>query len=211
MGLTKVLIVRHGQTDHNKKGIMQGQLDVALNETGEAQAKACARWIKQRYSLDAIYTSQLARAYTTAQAIAALQNCEVVREPELQEIDVGEWQGLTYPEARERDPEVWQKLAEEPVHTKRPGGESFWDLYQRTTRCVAQLVQHHPDQTICLVTHGGSLRALLAYVLDVPPAPFGFRLTLDNTGVSICEYVQKHKRWQVHTINTTCHLTREEE
>ena len=204
--MVQVVIVRHGQTDHNQQGIMQGLLDVPLNELGTRQAQAVAHWLGCRYRFDHIYTSNLQRADRTAQFIAEQQSCPVVAERALREINVGVWQGLTYPEAQQADPKLWQRLLDDPMNTPRPNGESYADVYQRVTDWWRQTIEPLTDEVCCVVTHGIPIRAILAYALAVDPAESGLRLSLDNTGVSTLDYDRKHSRWLVHTINATCHL-----
>lgn len=206
--MTTVLIVRHGETDHNKHAIMQGHLDVALNEKGREQARKLSEWMAPRFQIDHIYSSPLARARTTADFVAAGQSCSLTTEDDLQEINIGLWQGLTSEQAQGQNPDIYNQLKLDPLNTRRPGGESYWDLSQRTTKCLLKLVAQHPQGVICLVTHGGCVRTLLAHALSVPPIAFSFvsGLVVDNTGLSILEYQQATQRWQTHTINSTAHL-----
>jgi len=207
--MTTVLIIRHGETDHNKHGIMQGHLDVALNKKGREQARKLSQWLAPRFRLDHIYSSPLARAHTTADSVAEGQSCPLTTLDDLQEINIGLWQGLTSEQAQEKSPDIFNQLKLDPLNTRRPGGESYWDLSQRTTQCLSSIVAKHPQGTICLVTHGGCVRTLLAHALSLPPITFSFvsGLVVDNTGLSILKYQWVTQRWQTHTINSTAHLT----
>jgi len=203
-----VLLVRHGETDHNKNNIMQGHLDVPLNDAGRAQAKHLARFVAGRYRLDHIYSSPLARAFVTAEIVAAKQTCGITAVAELRELDVGLWQGLTMEEGRMSHPSVWDRLHADTLHTRRPAGESYWDLYQRTTAWLADIVERHPEGCICLATHGGCVRTILAYAMTAPPELFSFAsaLAVDNTGLTVLNYKPTSRRWQVRAVNSTCHL-----
>ena len=207
--MTTVLIIRHGETDHNRHGIMQGRLDVALNETGREQARKLSQWLAPRFKLDHIYSSPLARARTTADFVAEGQSCPLTTVDDLQEINVGLWQGLTSEQAQEKNPDIYNQLKSDPLNTRRPGGESYQDLSQRTTGCLSSIMSKHPQGTICLVTHGGCVRTLLAHALSVAPIAFSFvsGLVVGNTGLSILEYQHEKQRWETHTINSTAHLT----
>ncbi|NLY53497.1 MAG: histidine phosphatase family protein [Firmicutes bacterium] len=204
--MARVLLVRHGQTQHNKDGIMQGLLDVPLNDLGRKQARAVARYIEQKYSLDAVYSSQLQRAYATGQAIATAQGCPLYTHTALQELDVGEWSGLTYAASQAAHPEIWKQLEADPYNTQRPGGESFAQLYDRATTWFRDTIEPQAGKTLCIVTHGATMRALLAYALAVDPAAFGIRMSVHNTGISTLEYSRNQKRWRVLSINCTSHL-----
>lgn len=206
--MTTVLIVRHGETDHNKHAIMQGRLDVALNETGREQARKLSQWMVPRFQIDHIYSSPLARARTTADFVAQGQSCPLTTVDDLQEINIGLWQGLTSQQAQAKNPDIYSQLQLDPLNTRRPGGESYWDLSQRTSRCLLEIVGKHTHGTICIVTHGGCVRTMLAHALSVPPIAFSFvsGLVVDNTGLSILSYQNDTERWQTRTINSTAHL-----
>ena len=96
--MTTILLARHGETDWNRERRFQGHADPPLNETGREQARTLAAELAGE-ELDAVYTSDLARANETAKIIASRLGVPVVVDAELREIDVGEWQGLTWPEA----------------------------------------------------------------------------------------------------------------
>lgn len=209
MCLPQVILVRHGQTDHNLAGIMQGLLDVPLNPTGERQAALVAGWLSCRHRFDRIYASPLQRAYQTAAAIADRQTCPLVSRSELRELDVGAWQGLSYEAARAADPELWSALQQDPLRVRRPGGESIADAYQRVIGWWRQEIEPLAVTSCCIVTHAVPVRAILAHALDVDMIDFGLRMVLDNTSVSVLEYDQPHRRWRVRTINQTCHLDSE--
>jgi broad specificity phosphatase PhoE len=151
--MTNVLLVRHGETDWNREHRWQGWADVPLNELGRRQAVELAARLRG-VPLEAVYSSDLRRAYETAELVAAEHGLPVVADSGLREIDVGSWSGLTKPEIDERFGGEWPADAEtDDEHTAR------------VRAAVSRILREHPTGTVLLVTHGGTMRALL----DAPP------------------------------------------
>jgi broad specificity phosphatase PhoE len=161
--VTKVFLVRHGATDWNMEKRAQGHADIDLNEEGHRQAAAVATELSHEH-IDAVYASDLKRARDTAQAIAAAHGLEVEIDKDLREIDQGEWEGLTTDEIKQRWPDLWGPNRH---YNARPGGESPQDVKQRSLKAVARAVAAHPgdDETIVIVSHGGTIRWLSAEAL----------------------------------------------
>lgn len=183
---TKLLIVRHGQTDWNSSSRFQGHTDVPLNAVGLAQAQAISR----RLSVErpaAIYSSDLQRAWQTAQiiqqALPAEARCPLIAEPRLREMCFGEWEGLTYSEIQARQHrqlEIWKSDLE---HTAPPGGETLLDLKARVQAAYQDILQAHAEATVILVAHGGPLQMLIALALGLPPGRY-WQVQLSNASLS---------------------------
>lgn len=167
----QLLLVRHGETDWNRSQRFQGQSDVPLNATGRAQAEAIARRLAGK-QIDALYASDLSRAWDTAAAIAAVHNLEVRAEPNLREGHFGEWEGATYAEIQARDPEAVNAWHDDISSFAPPGGETLDQLAERVKKAYDKIAPQHTDQTVLLVAHGGSLQMLIAYLLGLPPKAF---------------------------------------
>ena len=146
--MTELLLVRHAETEWNREGRWQGHADPPLNDAGRAQAHALAETLAGE-EVDAIYTSDLRRAAETAEILAAALGRPVTADPELREIDVGSWSGLTRAEVAERYPD-WE------THD----GESIEALQARVVAAVLRIARQHPDGQVLIVTHGGSIRSL---------------------------------------------------
>lgn len=159
--MTELLLVRHGETDWNKDQRWQGHADRPLNETGREQARAIAEELAREH-VDAIYTSDLARARETAELIAERAGVPFILEPQLREIDVGEWQGLTRPEIEGRFPRGMQRWHEHGHGWE--SGETYAELAERVLAAVDRIVRRHPDGRVVLVGHGGTIRAIRAHV-----------------------------------------------
>jgi broad specificity phosphatase PhoE len=159
--VTELLLVRHGETDWNRDQRWQGHADRLLNDTGREQARAIAEELA-REQIDAIYTSDLARARETAELIAERVGVPFVLEPQLREIDVGEWQGLTRAEIEERFPEGMLKWHEHGHGWEN--GETYDELAGRVLEAVDRIVSQHPDGRVVVVGHGGTIRAIRAHV-----------------------------------------------
>lgn len=158
---TKVFLVRHGATLWNKEKRAQGHADIDLNDEGHKQAAAVATELAHHH-LDAVYSSDLKRALDTATAIAAAHGLEVQIDPDLREIDQGDWEGLTTDEIRARWPDLWGPNRH---YNARPGGESPQQVKTRALRALGRAVEAHPDGTIAVVSHGGTIRWLSAEAL----------------------------------------------
>jgi alpha-ribazole phosphatase len=181
----RLLLVRHGETDWNATGRYQGQCDIPLNAAGRWQAKAVAdRLAADR--LDAIYASDLLRAWETAQAIAEPHALKVRADARLREMSYGEWQGLTYREIAEQAPEALAAWNADRVHTTPPGGESLADLAGRARRVLDEIRQAHTKGTVALVSHGGTVRMLLCVLVGHPPGLY-WQFEVDNTGLGEIE------------------------
>ena len=160
-----VLLARHGETDWNAERRFQGHADRPLNARGRAQAEALAERLAPA-SLAAVYASDLARARETAEIVARRHGLPVVTQPDLKEVDVGSGSGLTTEEARTRHPEAFSRWRDEG----QPGwadGETYEEMRARALRAVLEIGSGHAGETVLVVAHGGTIRALLATALGM--------------------------------------------
>lgn len=195
-------MIRHGETIWNKELKYQGHTDIELSEEGLKQAEAvAARFLDEK--IEAVYSSDLSRAFITAKAIADKHHLPVCKVPSLREIKFGDWEGLTYRAINDRWPEEMSRLYTHASEVVVPGGESFSQLKERASDAIDQLVQKHSDETFVVVAHGGTIRAILCAILGVPlDNVWNFRQ--DNTAVNIIEYYEG--RAIVGLINDSHHL-----
>jgi len=165
--VTQLLLVRHGETDWNRDGRFQGHADPPLNDAGRAQARTLAENLAGE-RIDFVYTSDLVRARETAEIVAARLGAEIVARSELREIDVGEWEGLTWTEIEERHPEGARSWQEHGYGWK--SGETYDQLGERIIGALRQIAADHPAQRVLVVGHGGTVRATRAFIegLSVP-------------------------------------------
>ena len=161
---TRLLVVRHGQSEWNAAGRWQGHADIALDRTGELQAAEAAEVLG---IFDAVWASDLARAHRTAQIIAMMTGVGPVRtDPRLRETDVGPWEGLTRHEVEREWPGF---LAER----RRPDGfEAYEDAAARLIEALLEIAADHPGGEVLVVSHGGVIRAARrALGADAPHLP----------------------------------------
>ncbi len=198
---TTVLLIRHGETQWNADHRVQGHLDVPLSSRGEEQAQLLAAWLRQE-PLDAVYSSDLSRAYRTAEALTR-EGLPLHVEPRLKEAGFGSFQGLTTQEIAEQFPEPFRLWREDAIRHRPPGGETLEDLQERCMAALAELIPRHPEQVIAVVAHGGPVRVmvcgLLGVSLDVYPM-----LRVDNTSLSRIVYGSKGP--VLAGYNQTAHL-----
>ncbi len=182
--MVKWFLVRHGETTWNAEGRVQGHLDSPLTEAGRADAERMAGRLRS-VSFDSVCSSDLGRAQATLAAITNGRTLPVQALPGLREKCYGTWEGVTFEEIRERHPEEFDRLFMDDVEFAPPGGESDCDLVRRIGDLVEQLkLTHADDQDILLVGHGGSLRAVLVNLLDLPVRSL-WHFRMDNGGLSI--------------------------
>jgi 2,3-bisphosphoglycerate-dependent phosphoglycerate mutase len=180
--VTRIIAVRHGETAWNVEARLQGQLDVALNENGLAQARRLAEALADD-APDAIVSSDLSRARDTALAVAERCGLRVDTDPGLRERHFGIFQSHSYAEVEQRWPEEsarWRRR--EPAYGPE-SGETLQAFYERSVATATRLAKAHPGRTLLLVTHGGVLdclyRAASRIALDAPRT-----WELANTGVN---------------------------
>ena len=166
--MTRILLVRHGETDWNVQSRMQGQSDEPLNVWGRAQAEAVRKRLAGEI-IHAVYASDLARAWETASLIDA---GPVKADPRLREMHFGEWEGLTYEDIQARDPDVLARWGADVMDFTPPGGENLRQFAKRVEPVLGDLAHHHPKETVLLVAHGGSLQLLVALALGLSPKKY---------------------------------------
>jgi broad specificity phosphatase PhoE len=196
-----LILVRHGETEWNVQRRYQGQFNVPLSSVGRQQAERIAQRLASQ-KIDAIYASDLERAWETAAIIAAKHNLAVASEPRLRELKFGVLEGLTFDEAQIQYPEMitaWLKDFNQP-----PQGAESVDLFNaRIIALLDDLKQKHDEQTLLLVGHGGSLSEILRVVLGLSREKRWY-LEMENASlseVSIAEDYVSLKR-----LNDTGHL-----
>jgi 2,3-bisphosphoglycerate-dependent phosphoglycerate mutase len=158
-GATQVLALRHGQTAYNASQRIQGQLDVGLDDTGRWQAERLAQALADA-GLQALYSSDLARAADTAAAIAHVTGLAVQHDPRLRERHFGRLEGLSYTEIEARFPEDARRWRQREPGFGPGGGESLIDFSARCVAAFTTLAEAHAGQAIAVVAHGGVLDCL---------------------------------------------------
>jgi len=194
--------VRHGQTSWNQEGKYQGHSDISLNERGIKQGNLVAKRLANE-KISAIYSSDLLRAQQTAEAIAEYHGLSVITKPEFREINFGIWEGLTYQEIMEDWSEILTAMYSKPGEIGPPQGESFQVVKQRVTRSLQECIAEHQEQTIVLVSHGGTMRVLLCAALGIGLDKM-WSMRQDSSAINIIEYIDN--RPVVALVNDTWHV-----
>ena len=196
-------LVRHGETDWNREHRWQGWSDRPLNERGIAQARALAGRLRG-VAVDALYTSELARARETAAILGAALGLAPVDEPGLREIGLGQLEGTDGKAVR---PDVREAIAAAARLDPEPlveGAENFTTFAGRIRAAWERIARAHVGGRVMLVSHGGTLRTLIAHLIGLDPAHVD-RLSLrGNTGLSVIDF--RHGRPQLVRVNDTHHL-----
>lgn len=204
--MTHLLLIRHGETEWNAARRIQGHSNSALSPLGRRQAEAIAeRLAKTR--IDALYSSDLERALTTAAPLAARLGLTVRPLAALREKGYGDWEGLTEAEVIAASPDGWHRYhVQRELDYPIPGGETWGQVQTRIVGALRQILAAHPgpDETVVIVGHGASLRPAILDALDAPLATL-LRLRLDNASLTRLEY-QPERGGRVVFLNDTSHL-----
>lgn len=195
----KVFLCRHGRTEHNEKGVVQGHKDVELNEKGESQAANLAKYLKKQ-NIDCIYSSPLHRANTTANLIAEALDIGFETMPALKEVDQGVYEGES---SRKMMEDMWASEVED--HKWAPeDGESMEDARERAMNCLEELKEEHKGENVVIVAHGGFNKTMILGALGHSSKNFN-RIEQDNCCVNEISANQDFE-WFVESVNYTDHL-----
>ncbi|MBR7181748.1 MAG: histidine phosphatase family protein [Clostridia bacterium] len=166
--MTRILIVRHGESQSNRLHCIAGFLDLDLTEVGYRQAEETAAHLANE-KIDAVYSSSLQRAMHTAQPHARRRGLSVTPCDELREMYCGEWEGKTIVDlAREYPVTYAENFVKHYGISRADGGESAMECGERVYRKVLEIAKAHPDETVLLVSHGGAIRSFWAIISGIP-------------------------------------------
>ena len=200
---TRLIIIRHGETEWNLEGRIQGHLDSPLTESGRAQAEAIAGRLCE-VEVKALYSSDLGRAYATAQIVSDKTGQDIIIDKRLRELNLGKFEGLTEEEVRKRFPEEYRYLKNAAPDYIYPEGESKRQFSLRVISCLEELMGKHLGDQIVVITHGGALSRLIRYTLGMPVVGSN-EYKVCNAALNVFSY--QNKRWQLEIWGDLSHLT----
>lgn len=198
-----IYIARHGETEWNAQQRIQGHTDVALSERGRAQAQLLADRLADT-PLDAAYASDLQRAAATARAVIGSRPIPLTPTPELREYHKGIFEGLTPAECEQRHPAIYAASLVNDLDFAPPGGESIRQTGARMDAIVQQVRRRHADDSVLIVGHGGSLRAALVSLLELPPEA-NWKFIMHNCSLTVIHTYPDNA--VLHLYNDISHLS----
>lgn len=203
MTLRRIVLLRHGQTEFNLDGRMQGHLDTKLTEHGQAQAATAAPALAE-LGLDRIVSSDLSRAHETALAVAASVGLPVTTDLRLRETNLGDWQGSTTREIEDDSPGAIGTWRADPRWSP-PGGESRVDVVARSMPLVdeldAEFAADPEGRAVLFVAHGGMIAGLVCGLLGLPEASWPVIGGMGNAKWAVVARRDDHPRWRLSGYN----------
>ncbi len=201
--ITRIYLVRHGETEWNREQRMQGHLDSTLSALGHAQAAAVANALHD-LAPDYLYCSDLGRARQTAQAIAARCALTVREDSRLRERHYGQLQGLRWSEVQALHPVSAERMHGRDAQFAPDGGESLQQFHDRVVPAIEQIADLHRGSSVAIVTHGGVVGLMYRHVLSMSlEAPRDYALA----NASINRFRRVAGQWQIEAWGDTSHLT----
>ena len=203
--MTRLILIRHGESEGNAKRKGTGQTDVALTEKGYRQAELAAKYLLSHEKIDAVYSSDLQRAYKTALPVAKALGLEVTKYSDLREMDIGKWVGLTPEERLEQYPEEAKTFNENFSLLRYPGGEYVPEVYDRVVNRISDIAQKHEGKTVLIAAHGGVIRVFHAFAIGLSRLESGKTRGCENTAINIYGY-ENGRAFPIE-VNITSHLS----
>ncbi len=188
----KLYLVRHGQTDWNAQGRIQGQLDIPLNEEGKSQAKIAAEKLKN-HKISSIISTDLQRGLETAQIINRYHNLEIKTDPRLREKYYAMWEGITWNEVHAQNPQLTQEILDSPLKWHAPeDGETMEEMFTRIKSFLVDLKNHNShtsgnDHNLLIVSHNSPIRIMIAIAKKIAPEDYRKVGHIKNSELHIIE------------------------
>ena len=203
--MMRVILVRHGETAWNSERRIQGRTDIPLDRKGMRQAKLVGERLA-KWKIDAVYSSDLKRAMSTARAIARRHpGVRLIKDELLRERNWGIVEGKRWDEIRKDHPDAIRAILSGTASFRIPEGESKVDVLDRAMRFLDSLSPKHDDGVVVVVSHGGLCATVLKHILGIEQAarpPF----FMENCAISVLDYYHEEKSWFVRTLNDMAHL-----
>jgi len=198
--MKKIFLIRHGETESNRKGIFRGRLNIPLSLKGKEQGLELRQYF-EHIPIDIIYTSPLQRAIETAQI--AFPTHSATPEPLLDNLDLGTWSGMDKEMVKEQFPQQWDTWIKRPESITFPGGESLRDVMKRINLFFQKIIDGK-EENIAAVSHRSVLKVMLAVVVGIEKNYF-WKFHLDNA--SVCQvYFDTERGFTLVKSNETHHL-----
>ena len=190
-----IYLIRHGETEWNSQGRIQGHTDIGLSEIGHSQAVSTAKRL-ENIKFDAAYSSDLTRTKDTAKVILGNSSTPLQATETLREYNKGVFEGLTFEEYSQKYPDLYKASLVNDLDFSPTDGESARQVSDRMATFSDEIKSKHDSDTVLVVGHGGALRCLVSNLLSLPPE-FIFKLVTDNCSITV-----------IHTYpdNTVLHL-----
>jgi len=202
--LKRLFLCRHGESEYNAKGIMQGSIDTYLTPKGVVQARLAGEALK-KYNIQKIYTSDLRRAYQTAAIISDVLGIEPIVDERIREMSFGDWEGKSYKEIYAKNKQEWDRWLKNPVSCPLPSQEEFCEFERRIKEFLME-IKKQKEENVLVVGHGGSIQGMICIETGLGlEHMWGFRH--DNTGISLLEYLNYKERAVLKMFNQNQHLS----
>ncbi len=202
--MTTLLLVRHGESEANRNGIFAGHLDADLQDRGLIQAGTSAEYIAQNYKVDAVYASDLKRAFKTGKAVADRLGLPITADSRLREIYAGEWDGKRFSELPHLFPDDFALWMTDIGNSKCTGGESVRQLSERIMNALTDLAESNPGKTLVIATHATPIRVAQTAMSGLPISEMQNIPWVSNCSVTETHY--ENGNWTLVKVGIDEHL-----
>ncbi|MBW1981912.1 MAG: histidine phosphatase family protein [Deltaproteobacteria bacterium] len=200
--MTKLYLVRHGQTAWNKEEIFRGRADIPLDDTGKKEVHLAGEALKDE-ALHAVYSSPLSRSMETAENIAKFHDLSVTPLEAIIDISYGQWEGVSNQEVQKKYPDLYKMWLEEPHKVRFPGGESLDEVRSRTMKAIEELLARHAEENIVLVAHRVPNKVICCALIGIDNSNF-WRIQQDTACTNL--FIFKNNQWIISFLNDTSYL-----
>ena len=205
MSNTTILLIRHGQSEGNIRGLFTGHSGYPLTELGHKQAEMTADYIREKYKVDAVYCSDLPRAFQTAEHTARAYGLPIVTDCRLREINAGRWENIPFSELSVQFPEAYRIWREDLIHFSADDGESVLDVAGRAVDALHSIAVANPGKCVAVFAHATTIRTALWKISGKPESAMEELSWGGNCAIS--ELYFSDDKLQIKSMNHTEHLT----
>lgn len=202
--MTKVILIRHGESVTNREGIMAGHLDVELTQKGHAQAEKTAEYIVQNYKVDKLYSSDLKRTMSTIKPLSDKLNIEVTPNKNIREIQAGKWDNHTFAEIKELFADDYNIWANDIVNARCTDGESIKEIADRVIKEFTQIARQNDGKTIVCATHGIPIKVMQC--ISMYPSLDGLKQLHQVSNAAVSEFEYQNGKWHLIAAGIDEHI-----
>lgn len=203
--MTTLILIRHGESEANRNNIFAGQINPDLQSRGLKQAALTAQYIKDNYKVDKIYSSDLQRAFKTAEALGKLLNMEVIPEKSFREISAGDWENIKFNDLPVLSPKEFTLWINDIGYAYCPNGESVKQLGERVMSALTKIAEENNGKTVVIASHATPIRVAQSIIQtggldEMKNIPW-----VSNASVTVFEY--ENNSFEVVKISEDAHLS----